>query len=90
VIAAMRAVLSRPQGMAAGKYRESMELRTGQGLGCILQYGYTPPFKITVVIGVCATSLTQFIENMCNICVSNKFIKKVRFKDLSNNTNYVL
>jgi hypothetical protein len=37
-----------------------------------------------------AASLTWFVEKYVQTFVSpNKFIKKTRFKDLSNDTNYI-
>jgi len=65
--------------MLIGKRRKSR----GSAEQCVesVYTTYSLPSKITVVLDFHVTSLTRFIENMCNIYIPNKFIKKIRFKD---------
>jgi hypothetical protein len=52
----------------------------------ISRYSLCP--KLSVAFGFRAASLTRFIENAATSVSPNKFIKKTRFKNLSNDTNY--
>ena len=48
-----------------------------------------PPFLNNVDFSFHAVSLTGFVENTCNICISKLIYYENRFNDLSNDINFV-